>query len=101
VRSSTYIRRGTSGCVFRAYPPAPVKKSLIGLCALVLLGSTIGSSLSHPPLIPLRGPADRLFDPSIRSGAGLCCPSERVLAAFFHELTFAAEVSEERQVLLP
>src|SRR5215204_658521 len=27
-------------------------------------------------------------------GVGLCCPSERVLAAFFHELTIAAEVAE-------
>jgi hypothetical protein len=39
--------RGTSGCVFRAYPPAPVKKSLIGVCALALLGSTISSSLGR------------------------------------------------------
>src|SRR5215203_6731371 len=52
--------RGTSGCVFRAYPPAPVKKSLIGLCALVLLGSTISSSLGRAPSEtppPKSGPA--------------------------------------------
>jgi hypothetical protein len=34
-------------------------------------------------------------------GAGLCGFSERALAAFFHELTVAAEVSEERQVTIP
>src|SRR5215212_5948939 len=53
--------RGTSGCVFRAYPPAPVKKSLMGVCALALLGSTISSSLGRAPSeIPLPRVA-RLF----------------------------------------
>src|SRR5215217_4147918 len=53
--------RGTSGCVFRAYPPAPVKKSLMGVCALALLGSTISSSLGRAPSeIPLPRAA-RLF----------------------------------------
>src|SRR5215208_6153511 len=53
--------RGTSGCVFRAYPPAPVKKSLIGVCALAHLGSTISSSLGRAPSeIPLPRVA-RLF----------------------------------------
>src|SRR5215203_6755137 len=53
--------RGTSGCVFRAYPPAPVKKSLIGVCALALLGSTISASLGRAPSeIPLPRVA-RLF----------------------------------------
>jgi ketosteroid isomerase-like protein len=32
---------------------------------------------------------------------GLCGFSERALAAFFHELTVAAEVSQERQVPIP
>src|SRR5215216_1518327 len=34
-------------------------------------------------------------------GVWLCGFSERALAAFFHELTVAAEVSEERQVPIP
>ena len=35
------------------HKPLYVKKLSLGVCALVLLGSTISSSLSRPPLIPL------------------------------------------------
>jgi hypothetical protein len=35
------------------------------------------------------------------NGPGLCWPLEWALAAFFHELTVAAEVAEERQVPIP
>jgi len=54
-----------SPCSSSKHKAALCEKPLIGVCVLALLGSTISSSLSRPPLIPLRGPAVGF---SIRTG---------------------------------
>src|SRR5215208_1756747 len=67
-RSKPYDRRSKVACGDICYLHIDTEPHYRGVgnepfwvCVLVLLDATIGASLSRPPLIPLRGPADRLF----------------------------------------